>query len=154
MDVSSALNRIEVVLNQYNAFKEVKEALEAAVGAEQLVVELGLRAEALRAEIAELEVELARNKSDIASELEDAKDKYKIILDGLAADEDALKAAISSDKKVLADLKQKIKGQKEADSKYLVAAEREIADMKAAVAVEVARFEAAQKAIAELREKI
>jgi len=154
MDITSALNRIEVVLAQYNAFKEVKEALEVAVGAEQAVVELGLRAEALRVEISDLEARRASAEVDADAVMRDAESYAGSVLADLGIQADVAKAEIADAKKVLAALKKDIKDRKAADEARMAAAEREVADIKAAADAELARFEDARKALAELREKL
>jgi hypothetical protein len=154
MDITSALSRVEAVVNQYHAFIEIKEALEAAVQAQQVEVECGLRVKALREEIEGLELgaellaaQVGRDgKLALAREAKEqvAFEATKGELDSLLAakyDElDKLVAKIANSEKDYLDLivahEETVKGlreQADAEEARFAAAKRTMADLKAAL---------------------
>ena len=85
-ELNAAMNKIKQVLNHYKAFQEVEKALQVASDAERMVVELGLQADALRKDIAELEAAKATVLAD-----------YKVMVDKSEAEHTDRLAAMQAD---------------------------------------------------------
>ncbi len=151
MDVSTALNRIEVVLNQYQAFAELKDALEAAVHAEQRVVECGIRETALRESIAVLETQVAA----VEAHLDVVGDARMIEADvAIAAKEVEFQTLVEKCRgaeKVLADVDKEIDAIKATHAAEIGALEAKVADMKAKAEAEELRLQIANAALDNLK---
>jgi hypothetical protein len=154
MDITSALNRIEVVLNQYHAFIEVKEALEAAVNAERVVVEAGLKADGLRTKIAELEGVKAGVIAEIKAAKIRAADDARISLDRLVKQQMQVVAEINEAKDKYNTLLAQIGDTETVHSTRVAEMHKVIEEMQAKADAEVARYTEAKAGLAALRERL
>jgi len=151
MDITSALSRVEAVVNQYHAFIEIKEALEAAVQAERIVVECGLREATLRESIAILEHQeaaLSAHLDDMAAarmlEANEAVAAKKVEYDRLAIE------CAKADEllhRTFIEIEASRTEKQDMVEKYTAELDR----LRTAANAEVARYEAAKKAVEDIK---
>jgi hypothetical protein len=151
MDITSALSRVEAVVNQYHAFIEIKEALEAAVQAERIVVECGLREATLRESIAALE----HQEAALSDHLDDmAVARTLEAMEAVAAkraEYDGLAIECAKANELLHRTFNEIEAARlnwQAKVEVNVA---ELDRLRAAASAEVARYEAAKKAVEDIK---
>jgi hypothetical protein len=151
MDITSALSRVEAVVNQYHAFIEIKEALEAAVQAQRVEVECGLRAKALQEEIEGLELgaELLAAQIGRDGKLAKAREADEhIAFEALKGEVDSLLAAKYAE---LDKLAAKVAEAEESYRGLIVTHEETVKKLREQADAEEARFAAAKRTMADLK---
>jgi len=151
MDISSALNRIEVVLNQYRAFVEVEEALKIAANAERIVVDLGLKADALKKAIDDLEVSHDSILADVDAAKVKSDEEVKKAAADLKAQYDAWGAKITAAAVEYDSIIDRIASARDEHQVDMERRRREIDAIQADADVEEARLKTVRQAIDSLK---